>query len=332
MSAYDEFKNLLTRKRFREAVVFAEKQAFGNNIDAVFWLNQQAIALLRLGRFEEAVAAADKALVRNPRSFYSMLIRAEALLKTGKAEEALEGFREAERYPEAHERAKRGIAESLIALRRFEEALSELADQAGDFSETASLKIQALEGLGRTDEAITECQKWLKESPDNRKALWFLCNLEVKRDGINATLSKYEKLAKIPSRPAIYGELCAMLYRKAGRFDRAVGQYDKISYKSDGAYIARQKAFALAKSGREKEALPVFEELLRERPDDRYVNSAYIAASRRAGYLEEAWKFYHELISRFPEDKTLFGRIRKIGKELEAASLQKEESDEGHES
>ena len=78
MAPYADFKRMLRERRFKEAVALAEAQAFGSAGDDVFWLNQQAIALLRMGRSREAVDVADQALSHNPSGFYSLLIRSEA--------------------------------------------------------------------------------------------------------------------------------------------------------------------------------------------------------------------------------------------------------------
>ncbi|MBN1307408.1 MAG: tetratricopeptide repeat protein [Chitinispirillaceae bacterium] len=318
MAPYDDFKRMLRERRFKEAAALAETQAFGGGGDGVFWLNQQAIALVRMGSYHEAVAVADQALSRNPSGFYSLLIRSEAQFKQGDFAAALVGFQEARRFPAVECRARKGALDCLIGMRRFEEALAALAGWNGDVKESYPFRIKALRGLHRIDEAIAVCREWLGGSADNRQALWLLCDLETRRDGIEATLAKYEKMAKIPSLPPIYGELCAMLYRKAGKTDRALGQYDRLTTRSNDPAILRRKAFALAKSGREREALPLLEELLRARPSDQYVHSAYGAAARRGGYLEKAWKFYHELLTLYPEEKSLYGRIKKIGKTIEA--------------
>jgi tetratricopeptide (TPR) repeat protein len=317
LASYDEYKKLFREQRFKEAAALAEAAAVNREGDSTFWLNQQAIALIRLGRPREAIAVADQSLSQNPAGFYSLLIRSEALLQQGDAAAALAGFEEALRYPDAERRARKGMLDCLIKLHRYKDALTALAGWTAALQESYPLRIKALGGLGRVDEAIAVCREWLGQSADNRQALWLLCDLEVRRDGVAATLVKYERLAKIPSRPSIYGELCAKLYRASGQVDRALGQYEKLTERTHDPSVLRRKAFALAKSGQETEALQLFEELLRSDPADRYIHSAYGAAARRAGYLEKAWKFYHDLLALFPEEKSLFGRIRKIGKELE---------------
>ena len=323
MTSYQEFKHLLMKKQYREALLYAES-AVERSGDTVFWLNQQAIALSRLGRFKEAVSAADRALARSPSNEFSLVIRAESLLKEGKCNDALTCFEEAAYYPRVEIKARKGILDCLLQLGHFQKVLDEIGRWTNDTSEWYSWQIGAYAGLDRIDEAIKMCHTWLKQSTDNRKALWLLCDLEVKRDGIEPTLIKYEKIAKIPSSSPIYGEICAMLNRKAGKVDRAISQYDRIAGLLNDPSIIRRKAFALAKSGHERDALPLFEELLRSSPNDRYVHNAYSAAARRIGYLENAWAFYHELLGIHPDEKTLYGRIKKIGKELELMTSSKE--------
>jgi tetratricopeptide (TPR) repeat protein len=316
-TSYDEFKQLLRNRHYREAAFLAEKAAASGGSNAEFWLNQQAIAVLRMNRPQEALALAEQALAHNPAGYYSMLIRAEALFSMGDTTASLAGFREALNYPPVEERARKGVLDCLIKSRQFEEALAVIVNGSAGLAAMYSYKVKALSGLKRIDEAIDVCNEWLSRSVDDREALRLLCDLEVQRDGIAAVLSKYERMAKIPSRPPIYAELCAMLNRKAGNVNGEIVYYDKLSAKAASPFIMRRKAFALAKSGKESEAIPLFEEFLRSAPNDQYVNSAYIAAARRAGYLENAWKFYYELLGMFPDEKAVFGRIRKIAREME---------------
>lgn len=313
---YDEFKLYLRNRRFKEAAFLAEQAAAAGGRDASFWLNQQALATMRMNNPREAIRIAEQALAGNPASYYSQLIRAEALYIAGDTNGSLAGFKEALRYPAIEERARRGILDCMIKLQRFDEALAIIAIGNNDAATMYPYKVKALSGLGRIDDAIAVCGEWLSRSIDDRTALWLLCDLEVRRDGITPVLSKYERMAKTPSRPPIYGELCAMLYKKAGNVNRELGQYDRLSAKNDNPFIVRRKAFSLAKSGKETEAIPVFEELLRQNPDDQYVNNAYIAAARRAGYLQKARTFYHELIGKFPEVTTIYTRASKIAREM----------------
>lgn len=311
---------MLLERRFKEAASFAELQVYSSGESSTFWLNQQAIALLKWGRYKEAASVAERALTQDPKGYYSLLIRSEAQLKQGAATEALAGFQEAATYQSVKRRARKGIVESLLVLRRFDDTLGMLNGWDGDPLESFPYRVKALSGTGRDLDAMAACREWLLSSPDNRQALWLLCELECRVDGFDVTLAKYEKMAKIPSRPPIYGELCAMLYRKSGNIDGAIGQYNRLAGTSGDPSIARRKIFALAKNGREAEALPLLEELLRADPADQYAHNAYVAAARRMRYLDSVWKFYHELLGRFPDQKHLYGRLKKLGKDIETAT------------
>ena len=62
------------------------------------------------------------------------------------------------------------------------------------------------------------------------------------------------------------------------------------------------------------------EELLKDNPKDVYLHSSYMASCERTGQLHRALGFYEELIAGNPEEKSLYGRIRKIRKKLGVTS------------
>ena len=82
-----------------------------------------------------------------------------------------------------------------------------------------------------------------------------LTGLEICRDGLDAVLARMARLAKIPSRPPVYKEIYASLFKRAGKPELALKQYEKMAHRSSGTSIHRKQAFALAKSGRDPEAI-----------------------------------------------------------------------------
>ncbi|MFP4164963.1 MAG: tetratricopeptide repeat protein [Chitinispirillaceae bacterium] len=327
MSTYDQFKSLMRERKYQEAIDLAEREAHKSSPPNGFWLNQQALALTRTGDCTTAVQVCDKALTLQPDNPFSLIFRSDALLKLDDVKGALTGFEEALRNPRVAERARRGVLHCLAELKEWERMRSVLASWDVPDQRIYPYKVKALMGLGRNEEAMEVCDKWLKESPDNKMALWHMVELEVARDGLESVRVRYEKLAKIPSRPPVYGEIHASLCKRAGKMDKALGQYDKLQAKTTDPSIMRRKAFALAKSGRELEAIPMLEEMLRAQPDDFYLHSSYQGACRRSKNLERAWRFYHELHAMHPDNKALFGRIRRVKKDLERCEEKKSESE-----
>jgi tetratricopeptide (TPR) repeat protein len=317
MAAYDQFKNLLSARRFSEAVEFAERETLNNPSSEGFWMNQQVIALMKNEKYKRAAEVAQRSLALDPHNPYSLLFRSDAYFHLGDVEKALTGYEESVRIPKVTDRARKGILNCLVQIGEWERILSCIAQWGLSESDGVIYRVKALTNLQRSEEAISLCNEWLKKSPDNKQALWLLVNIEVERDGLEPVRSKYERLAKIPSKPPIYGEIYASLCRKAGKFDKALTQYEKMGHKTQDLSIARQKAFALAKSGHEQEAIPLLEELLRLDPTDMFLHTSYTGANKRLNTLERVWKFYRELIDKYPDEKTLLGRVRKVQKQLE---------------
>jgi tetratricopeptide (TPR) repeat protein len=127
------------------------------------------------------------------------------------------------------------------------------------------------------------------------------------------------KLAKIPSRPPVYKEIYASLCRRAGKPELALKQYTELGRSGSDPKIYRKQAFALAKSGKELEAIPIMEELLKLNPKDFYIHNAYIPACKRVQQLAKALAFYEKLLEANPEEKPLFGWIKKLKKLMEAS-------------
>jgi len=312
--SYDAFKELLNKLRFREAAYFAQKAAIAYSRDRAFWLNQQSVALLRYGRPAEALVTAEEAQKLQP-GYFSLLLCAEALLLTGDFETALAAYRKLGSVPTVADKAQRGTLDCLIKLYRLDEALLALADFYKTGEMLFSYKARILHGLDRVTETLDVCNQWIGVSPANRAAWWRVCTLEVMRDGLATTLTKYEALAASAPRQAIYRELCAILHLKS-TFTTPDIKSPTIGSPPPPAGTMPKQAFVLAKSGKENEALPLFEELLRTDPADQYISNAYTAASRRVGYLENARQFYRALQLLFPEEKSMYCRMDAIARDL----------------
>jgi len=318
--AFGEFQKLLKQRRYREAASLAERESIRGPTADAFWLTQQSVALGRAGDRAAALEAAKRALAAAPSDPYAIVTAADCLLALDRTDEALSHYREALAMSKVAPRARKGVLECLGRLRRWEEALSLLAEWAMPEEDAAAARVKALGGLGRRDEAIEECRKWLKRSPDHPPALWAMTELEVQRDGLPAVLDRMERTVRIPSLPAVYREIYASLCRKAGRPETALKEYEKLEAQGAGLRIQKRQAFVLAKSGKEREALPLLEELLRAEPADIYLHSSYEAACKRIGEMERAINFYTALLGQHPEAKTLYGRIKTLRRRLESPS------------
>jgi tetratricopeptide (TPR) repeat protein len=315
--SYQEYRQLLTRGKHLEAARYAEQQFQSGSGSGEFWLTQQARALNRAGEHAAALEAGRGALNQAPDNLFAVAATADALLGLGRLEEALGHYEELLHSPRLVQQGQKGVLECLAGLKRWHQVLERLA--AFSLSEEQSLpwRVKALSALGRDEEAMQSCRRWLELRPHYPPALWEASELDVRMNGLEAALEKAGRLARIPSLPQVYREIYASLCRRAGRPEEAVKAYETIAAQGEQSRIQKKKAFTLAKSGREEEALPLLEELLKNEPADRYLHSSYAAACRRIGELERAINFYDKLLTLHPEEHSLYGRIRGLKRRLE---------------
>ncbi|MBW2592818.1 MAG: tetratricopeptide repeat protein [Deltaproteobacteria bacterium] len=311
---YQKYRKFLELSAFPEAADLAEKQYLKDNKKNPFWLTRQAAALSRAGRYDASLAVARRALELKPSDAYALLAVAEALIGLKQFKKARPFYEEISDHPKLAPFARRGILASLAPGKNWLRMLQLLA--AWNLPELYDLpwRVQALIGENRIDEAFDACRRWLTLKPDHPGALWALTDLEIRRDGMEAVLKRMGKMAKIASRPPIYKQIYASLCRKTGKPEVALQQYDKLSGIGTSHEIQRQQAFTLAKSGKEADALPLIEELLKLDPGDIYLNSAYAGACGRIQSLDRAITFYEKLLELHPLEKTIYGRIKAIRK------------------
>ena len=302
---------------FEEAARFAEQQSSRQQGSEEFWLTQQARALIRAGQHKSALQLGRHALGIDPGNPFAVAVTADALLGLKRLPEALRHYEELLQSPRLSERARKGVLECLAGLRRWQELLERVASWGLPEPQSLPWRVRALGALGRNEEALESCRRWLELKPHYPPALWESIELEIRIAGLEATMEKMGRLARIPSLPQIYREIYASVCRRAGRPEEAMKAYEKIGAEGEQARVQKKKAFTMAKSGREREAIPLLEELLKAEPGDRYLHSSYAAACRRIGEVERAINFYHRLLGLHPEERSLYGRIKGLQKRLE---------------
>ena len=217
---YQRYRKFISVRQFDQAAQLAEEAHFAGDPKNPFWLTRQASALNRGRKYKAAQVAAQQALALDPANPYSLLAMADALKGLGRYEDAITHYREVAAAPKLAAIGQNGWLDSLSALSRWDRVLELLT--RWDMASPRRLRWQtkALTALDRNDEALQTAHKWLQAEPDLPEALWLLADLEVRRDGLEAVLKRYGRLAKIASRPPVYKEIYASLCRR-GRPTRA---------------------------------------------------------------------------------------------------------------
>jgi len=311
-AAYQKYRKLMTSGQFEEAARLADAEYLNGNADNPFWLTRQAAALTRAGRYEPALRLARQAIVLEPANPFAILAAAEALHGLKRTKEALQYFEDIAAEPKLAATAQRGILDCLLELKQWDRILESLQKWGLPSQKSYRWQVRALAGLGRWDEAMQACRRWLQSQPDHPSALWALTDLEVQREGLEPVLARMAKLAKIPGRPRVYKEIYASLCRRAGKPELALEQYSQLSRGAADPKILRKQAFALSDAGKRTQAVDMLEELLKIDPGDIYAHSSYISNCRKTGQLERAAIFYADLVEKNPQEKPLYGRIKQI--------------------
>ena len=141
--AYEEYKSLMTRGRFRDAVALARSEtgAAATPRDRAFWLTRESAALSRAGDHEAALGSARRALEADSEDKFAVYAAADALVGLGRHAEAMEHYEESAREPRLETRARRRILECLQAQRRWDEIMARLS--ASGLSEEDALGFEA---------------------------------------------------------------------------------------------------------------------------------------------------------------------------------------------
>ena len=311
---YQRYRKLISSGRPGEAARLAEEAYFAGDPENSFWLTRQSAALTRARRYADARTTAAQALALDPVNPYARLAMADALKGLGLYEDAIIHYHEVVATPRLTAIGRNGWLDCLAALSRWERILELLTRWEMPAARRLRWRAKAEAALHREDDALKTVQAWLKAEPDTPEALWLLVDLEVRKSGIEAVVKRYGRLARIASRPPVYKEIYASLCRRAGQPEQALKTYEKLDQGTASTAIHRKQAFALAKSGREADAIPMMEELLTDSPRDFYLHSGYQGACRRSGRVDRAVAFYESLIQRHPQEKSLYGWLKKINK------------------
>lgn len=108
----------------------------------------------------------------------ALRLRGQAFRALGRFESALESYTAAIRVQPGSLIGMQGLAQTLMDLGRFDEALAALPpEQAGQPGQLQVTRIQALASAGRFDEALGVCVRAFSRQPDQEKVFFLLVQL-----------------------------------------------------------------------------------------------------------------------------------------------------------
>ena len=212
--------------------------------------------LLDLRRTQEALAAFDQAVARDPGLAAAWNNRGLAQNELGQPEQALESFARAAMLAPGSIEPLNNHGDMLKQLRRHEDALVSFARAlALDPHDSATLYNRAatLAELGRTDDAIADYSKALTRSPGFAEALFARSHLLTRKGELQAALADLNRLMQgTPDFPFGRGALMRLKLMTADWDD-----FEQQKLLLDEAVRAGKKAIA-----------PLFYLAVADRPDD----------------------------------------------------------------
>lgn len=242
----------------------AAKSLTPNDSDLDAYLVQ---ANITARRFDRADTVARAALERDPDQPRLVRLRAQALLKGGKAAEATKLLEDgAARNPKSREYVV-GLADLYADQKRTDDAVKTLERARQAFGDDATLTMRmasVYEGGGRYADAERELRKLMADDPLNADALNSLSYLFAQHGlKLSEAVDLAERALKIePDNPAFLDTLGWALF-KQGRTEEAVEPVSKAAAVLVGnSVIQDHHGDVLAKRGRMAEAVAAWERAL----------------------------------------------------------------------
>ena len=244
-------------------------------------------ALRELGRYEEAIAAYDKALKIKPDYHLAWDGRGVALNELGRYEEAIAAYDKALKIkPDFHEAwNNRGV--TLNKLGRYKEAIAAY-DKAIEIKPDKYLawhgRGNILEKLGRYKEAIAAYDKALEIKPDYHNARNGRGNILEALGRYKEAIAAYNKAIEIKPDYHEAWNNRGIALRKLGRYEEALASYNKsIEIKPDYHEAWNNRGIALRKLGRYEEALASYNKAIEIKPDYHDARNNRDIALRKSG-------------------------------------------------
>ena len=278
---------------------------------------------LRLdGNSEEAKAIALDVLEKSPANPNVHTVLGNIYLEDGLYEKALDHFEAAYRIKKTGYLTSR-IIRTLIDLERFEDAKDLIRQELIEDPDNLRIlkaKARILAREGAHQEAADVYRKIYDLDPEDAFSYKELLRLKSKNrepEDVSREFKKILKVSKAAGNPHLHSELGLNL-KRAGKHKEAIVEFQNaLSLDPDNNFVRSHLGFCYAKL---KMPLKVVETLsvpFIENPKDVYVKSSLMAAVKKLGNWEEFKKTIQKAMDRHPNEKTLWGLLKKTDKELE---------------
>lgn len=277
---------------------------------------------LRLqGKSEEAETMALDVLEKAPATLSAHKVLGDIYLEKKLYDRALDHFEAADRIKKTGYITSR-IIRTLIGLERFDDAKDIIREELIKSPDALSLlryKAQILAREGIFQEAADLYKKIHDLDPGDDFSYKELLRLRSKgRDpaDLSREIKTILKVSKAADNPHLHTEL-ALNLKKAGRYKEAIAEFENaLALSPDNSFILSHLGYCYARLDMPSKVVEILSAPFIDNPKDYYVRSALMAAVKKGKRWEEFKKTLQKAIEKHPNEKSLWGLIKKTEKEL----------------
>ncbi|MCZ6688774.1 MAG: tetratricopeptide repeat protein [Planctomycetota bacterium] len=294
--------------RFREALD-AANEAVRLSPNSVDFLVKMAVALERLGRLDESLAVLEPLERREPEHKGLLLVLGAVLDKLGRVEGALAAHRRAIELGTIDCHAYVHSATQHKQNGRLREALADMDRHAAVHPDSIVVHLNRdylLARMNRLDEALAAVEWALELRPDHLKSKLRRGTLLSVLGRSKESLEVFDRLLEeYPDDARIHGGRGSAL-SELYRYDEAIEAYDcALELEPESPRWLRKRAWCLRGLGRWKDAIAGFRRGAVLGSDDPYSFSHLAYVLRSKGLIEEGLAVAKDAAARFPEEEFL---------------------------
>jgi len=230
-----------------------------------------AVQAHRNGRFADALAAYDRAIVLAPQSVAAHYGRANLLSQTGRSAEGLIGYNIVIALKPDYAEAFNNRGNVLHDLKRYDESLasySRAIDLEPNYAEAFSNRAFLLQELGRTDEALADYEQALRLRPAYPEALSNRSNLLHQLGRSEEALAGYAQAISLrPNYAEAFNNRGHVLHN-LGRFEESLQSLDRAIALNPNYFQAHtNRGYVLHSLKRLEESVTSYKQAIALRPD-----------------------------------------------------------------
>lgn len=338
-SYYQEGLKLMKAERYQEAVVAFEKEAAENPGSAEVLMNL-GWSYWKVNRIDEAWRCFDLLARLDPKNAGYLRMLAQTEIGRKEYPHALEHAQQSLKLLPGDKDSSIVMSSALIGLRRHREADQILKDLVERYPDSAAVQFHMADNLaamGRLEEALAHFDIVMRLTPENRDYRRARANVLYALGNVGAAVAEWQALADLipPDQKAIINlgwaawkdrdvELAYKYGKRLLELDDKNPTYLKFMANLqvergdhlDGLRLAQRaldilgkdkdasliKAKALFNLRRDKEAMAVLTELLRDYPDNQQILFHMADFLDGMGKKGEALVFFNRLIKTYPDN------------------------------